>query len=645
MKIKRIWAENVRNIKEQVSVVPVLDGVTVLHAPNEFGKTSLAEVILTLFTKEHTSNHSSLKLLQRADATSGPTMGVEFVLGEETYSLEKTWLRGKNCTLQKLSPRKVNFSVGEESESELANLKKQYFDEVLWRIIQVGQGSSAATFDSLSSAEESTFLQQAFDRATESESSESEETFLQALTKEYFDWFTDKGKPRREKDSRGKLLVDKIAEIVELSDEISDLESRLKDAERFEKEARKDTQSVENLEAIQAIQQKNKELERVSRIVNNLESLKSRIKNLVSENPYVTTWDKEKFEDYRSASAGFEAFKALPTLKISALKEFEVNVDGESTTLTAGETKEIPITSGLSIEIDEVAQLDFPSGSESSNLKHQHDLFISLGRELEVSNIREARERDAKATEWQKLQAEMNSAESAPNLQEEIEVFKSLSSEKESSLQAWSEAIAHRPISQTELLAMTREGGKKEGRYEEIRSEGVLSRKDRCEARTRTLESEIEELELQRDGIDLLWRTINDHKERKAASYSVKFEEELNKLVGQLFPGTTNITVDSDFTISERNQDGTVLGIDQLSIGAKEQLSFLSRLAIARIASSEGPIPLILDDDLVSTDNRRLKAIGKILEDLKEIQVLIFTCHPERFKDFPNAKSIDLEKV
>jgi hypothetical protein len=645
VKIRKIWAENVRNIKKQVLVAPSVDGVTILHAPNEFGKTTLAEVVSTLLEREYSSNHGSLKLLQRADSTSGPTMGMEFQLGDDVYWLEKTWLKGKNCTLRKISPEKINFEVGEESESELSELIGDNFDEVLWRIVQVGQGNSSDTFDSLTSIEESSFLQQAFDRATEGESSESDESFLQALTKEYSEWFTDKGKPRREKDSRGKLLSDKSSELDDLHDEVSDLQKRLKDADRFEKEAQADTESIDTLKEIQAIQQKNKDLERASKLVNSLDTRKASLKSLSKEHPYVTTWDSSKFEEYRSSSGGYQAFKSLKTFKITALKIFDLKIDSEESSLSAGDSKVIPITSDLTVGIGDLARLDFPTESDSADLREQHDRFIELGQELGISSVSEGNTKDAKAREWKRVQEEISSIELDPSFEEAQFLFEKLSAEKQANLAAWQAAVTHKPVSQDDLLLMTKESGKKEGRYTEIRSEGVLSRKDRSEARVRTLNSEIEELELQRDGINLLWQTVNYHKDQKAAAYSEKFEEQLNELVSLLYPGETKISIDSDFTISGRNQDGTVLALEQLSIGAKEQISFLSRLAIAQIASTEGSVPLILDDDLVSTDDRRLKGIGDILERIQGIQVLIFTCHPERFKAIPHAKSIDLEKI
>lgn len=644
MKIHKLWAENVRNIKKQVLVEPAFQGVTVLYAPNEFGKSTLAEVISTLFEREYSSNHGALKAIQRADSISGPTMGMEFEIGGNTYFLEKTWLKGKNCTLRKISPETINYQVGEESEKALAKLIEENFDEVLWRIVQARQGKSTETFESLTSVEESSFLQQAFDRAAESQSSESNESFLEALFKEYSEWFTETGKPRREKDSRGKNLADKVAEFAALTKEIGILEERLNTADRFEKDAKADTESIEELKTIQSIQQKIRDYEKFKKHLDTLNNKKALLARLIEENPYVSTWDTKKFEDYRNASGSYKAFNSLKSFKITSIKEFGLRVDGVESILHSSESKNIPITSELSVEIGDLARLDFPSESDSADLRQQHDLFIELGKELEVSSLSEAAMRDSKAKEWSRVKEEVDSIELDSNLAEVQALFDVLHAEKESNQLDWEAAAVHKPVSQEDLLNKSRESGKKEGRYTEIRSEGILSQRNQKEAKARTLKAEIEELELQRDGIALLWNTVSEHKEEKAVAYSEKFEEQLNKLVALLYNRETKISIDSDFTISGRNQDGTILSLDQLSIGAKEQISFLSRLAIAEIASSEGSIPLILDDDLVSTDDFRLSVIGDILQKLGGIQVLIFTCHPDRFTAIPHAKLIDLEK-
>lgn len=71
----------------------------------------------------------------------------------------------------------------------------------------------------------------------------------------------------------------------------------------------------------------------------------------------------------------------------------------------------------------------------------------------------------------------------------------------------------------------------------------------------------------------------------------------------------------------------------RLSLGAREQLVLLQRLAVSRFLSS-GPIklPLVLDDPLVTSDDERfLRLMRFVIDELSyQHQVLVFTCHHQR---------------
>src|ERR1051325_812153 len=71
----------------------------------------------------------------------------------------------------------------------------------------------------------------------------------------------------------------------------------------------------------------------------------------------------------------------------------------------------------------------------------------------------------------------------------------------------------------------------------------------------------------------------------------------------------------------------------RLSLGAREQLFLLQRLAVSRFLSDNSiKLPLILDDPLVSSDDGRfLRFMRFVIETLpKEHQILMFSCHKRR---------------
>ena len=78
-----------------------------------------------------------------------------------------------------------------------------------------------------------------------------------------------------------------------------------------------------------------------------------------------------------------------------------------------------------------------------------------------------------------------------------------------------------------------------------------------------------------------------------------------------------------------RRGDGSMVSIEGMSDGSRDQLYLSLRLAaLDRYLEEHEPMPLILDDLLVTFDNERTKAILPQLADLaKRTQILLFTHH------------------
>ncbi|MHB2019828.1 MAG: ATP-binding protein [Candidatus Xenobia bacterium] len=78
----------------------------------------------------------------------------------------------------------------------------------------------------------------------------------------------------------------------------------------------------------------------------------------------------------------------------------------------------------------------------------------------------------------------------------------------------------------------------------------------------------------------------------------------------------------------------TGLALDDNSFGTREQLSLLTRVCLAELlAESTCPQVVILDDNLVHTDDARMATACRLLERAAEtVQVVVFTCHPERYQ-------------
>lgn len=79
-------------------------------------------------------------------------------------------------------------------------------------------------------------------------------------------------------------------------------------------------------------------------------------------------------------------------------------------------------------------------------------------------------------------------------------------------------------------------------------------------------------------------------------------------------------------------QHSSSVGLHELSGGEGEQVHLAVRLALAEVLSKSQPQMVLLDDVLTATDQSRLERLITYLEAAQDrLQILILTCHPERF--------------
>ena len=91
---------------------------------------------------------------------------------------------------------------------------------------------------------------------------------------------------------------------------------------------------------------------------------------------------------------------------------------------------------------------------------------------------------------------------------------------------------------------------------------------------------------------------------------------------------------------------GKPVEIDNISGGEQEQLYLATRLALADVLTRDERQLVVLDDVLTSTDAERLARVMVILEEAAQrLQILVLTCHPERYRGLKEASFFDLEAV
>jgi len=102
--------------------------------------------------------------------------------------------------------------------------------------------------------------------------------------------------------------------------------------------------------------------------------------------------------------------------------------------------------------------------------------------------------------------------------------------------------------------------------------------------------------------------------------------------LNRVLPGS-RIQLGADLTVEGLRRDGTVEPFFALSVGVREQISVITRVAFADMLADQGlDAPIILDDALVYADDQRFgNTLTTLAVAASRHQVIILTCHEDRY--------------
>lgn len=175
----------------------------------------------------------------------------------------------------------------------------------------------------------------------------------------------------------------------------------------------------------------------------------------------------------------------------------------------------------------------------------------------------------------------------------------------------------------------------------ELETKGALGLEEQGAERQRELEAasrRADELARRAAALDHLLALLRDKRAALARRLRAPLQQHLDHYLDILFPGA-HIEVADDLSpgaITRPGLRGPESGaFEELSVGTREQMGIVARLAYADLLQQAGrPTLLILDDALVHTDEARLGQMKRVLYDAAQRhQVLIFTCHPAAWRD------------
>jgi len=147
------------------------------------------------------------------------------------------------------------------------------------------------------------------------------------------------------------------------------------------------------------------------------------------------------------------------------------------------------------------------------------------------------------------------------------------------------------------------------------------------------------ELSRRAAALDLLCSRLDARRQATLARLQAPLQQRLAHYLPLLLPGAT-VQMDDSLAPGLITRPAATGGlesgaVDALSFGAREQLGLISRFAYADLLQQAGrPTLLILDDALVHSDAPRLAQMKRVIFDAAQRhQLLLFTCHPEAWRD------------
>jgi hypothetical protein len=212
------------------------------------------------------------------------------------------------------------------------------------------------------------------------------------------------------------------------------------------------------------------------------------------------------------------------------------------------------------------------------------------------------------------------------------------------------------------VSALQTELGENTSKYDIIKgrlleSEGLHAQRAAVGARVDELTRRAEREELERQAVDRLYALFEECREKQLGTRIGPIHDRVLNWMRVLDLGDYKEVRFNDAFLPERlmSRDETgEFAMGEESTGAQEQIAMLVRLALGSVLSSPSePTVAILDDPLTHCDVGRLNKMRVILRRAAEgdallippagpLQILVFTCHPEWFRD-EKATVIDLE--
>lgn len=640
MRIHKLWAENVKGISDLVEVELSPTGLNLITAPNEMGKTTIAQVLDFLFQHKSSANSQEIKDLKPYGKDVGPLMGAIIEVDGQTYKIEKRWLKDKKTEVELLAPEKKALS-GNDADKIIDEIFTQYLDETIWKMIQVAQANFSELLVDDFGEDQRDMLRYYLSRAVSDDESSSDESLSEKVEEAYLEWWTPTGKPATANGTSGKLISDKNKDLLALKKQAAELEANIADAASVKEEMIVNRESREILQNRKRAQDANKELTLAQRELKIRTDSQEKIDRILADNPGVKNFSSELFDAVNDDRGLFMQYNALNSIKLTALGNVELEVNGAKVALSKGDTRDQKLESPLDITIPNLLSIEYADGG-AAGLEDAAKRYTENLEKLGCQDFAEAKNLNDLHIGYK------NQVQNLENLLETytLETLQAAEAKNlaiKETLPNWDFDVSAIPVTTADLEEVAQQVGQKEGRSEEISRFGWHTKLEETREQIADHEKRLLVLNRKAQAARMLYEVLNEHKESAEKDYSVHFAKYINDLAKSFYGTDVHFNVSDSFEITSRIMDHKEVEIEYLSTGAKEQLAILIRLALTQIVQVGEPFPVILDDEFAHSDPDRIAMMNNIFGDFgDDQQFIMLTCTPEKFIGYKPVKTIDL---
>jgi len=207
VRINRVRLKNFGGVTEaEVKFAPT--GVTIVHGPNEAGKSTLMQGISVLIDHRDDSRKEEVRLTKPVNRDVGSEVEADFEIGDHRFTYFKRFHKDRETRLTIHAPKAENL-VGREAHDRVQQILSGSVDTALWQALRIVQGQNLE----MPQLHNQPALAQALDLAAgQAKSGEKEEALFEAAYSEFNQYFTDTGKEKEGPIGQARTRAVEVAE-------------------------------------------------------------------------------------------------------------------------------------------------------------------------------------------------------------------------------------------------------------------------------------------------------------------------------------------------------------------------------------------------------------------------------------------------